>query len=1186
MKNPTLRLRESSAPRFQTLAVMVIFLALIAGSHSPVAGADVDAIDFNRDVRPILANRCLVCHGPDEDTREAELRLDVLESATMNRDGNRAVVPGKPKESHLLLRLVAEDDERMPPAGSGDPLSKNEVNTLRKWIEQGARYSNHWSYDPPVRREPPDVSEMARVRNAIDRYVLRRLADAKLTMAPEADRRTLIRRVTLDLTGIPPTPEQVESFVNDKDSRAYAKLVKRLLASPAFGERWASMWLDLARYADSAGYANDPPRTIWMYRDWVIRAINSNMPFDQFTVEQIAGDMIENASDSQRIATAFHRNTLTNSEGGTSDEEFRNVAVTDRVNTTMQVWMGATIRCAQCHNHKYDPLSQKEFFRIFAFFNNTSDSDRADESPVLKVFSDDQHRQRAELQKKIDDLKLKLTPTSEVLQQRLAEWEKQYRQPEWRTIKPVAATSSAGAKFDIDDSHLIQASGAPADTDTYRLEFDSDGKPITAFRIEVLPTAGDAKSSVKKNTPAVGAGRSSGGNFVLSEVELSAGPGGGKARRGRFVRVELPGKNRLLHMAEVQVFSGGENIAQKGKAKQSSTGFGGPANLAIDGNTNGDYAAKSVTHTATGDKAPWWEVDLGRDADVDGVVVWNRTDNKLQSRLDGFVVSLLDAERNVIWTQVNKKAPQREHKASLDGLARVDFVAASQTFAQAGGGGNPYSAWHASSAIDRDAKGAKWGWAVGGAIDKTNAAAFVLDSPIKFDADGKLVVLLKQNYGESHLLGRFRISVSSSPRPIYLLPNGVSDAINVAADKRTAEQNESLLQFYRSLDKPSKALVDGIAALEKEKAAIKSTTTPVMTELAESKRRTTKIQIRGNFMVTTDVVTEGTPAVFHALPEDAPSNRLTFARWLVDKRNPLTARVVVNRYWEQLFGVGIVATSEEFGSQGDLPSHPELLDFLAIELMDRDWDIKKMLELIVNSSTYRQSSSAAPDLIDRDPENRLLARGPRFRLSAEMVRDQALAIAGLLSKKMYGPSVRPLRPKLGLKAAFGGSTDWETSPGEDRHRRALYTSWRRSLPYPSMATFDAPTRNVCTIRRGRTNTPLQALVTLNDPSYVEAAQGLARRMATHDGDDEERAAFGFQLCTSRLPDETERKKLITLFHRAVEIFDAETEKAKQLATDPLGPLEANLTETGYAKMAAWTTVANVLLNLDEVLVKQ
>jgi hypothetical protein len=1175
-KSPMMRLPHRNAPQCLIRTALGVALGVLT---SPSLAAE---IDFNRDVRPILSNRCLICHGPDEDTREADLRLDKLESAGADRDGNRAVVPGKPKESHLLLRLTAEGDERMPPEENGEPLSKSEAETLRLWIEQGAHYSNHWSYDPPVRRDPPEVANQARVRNAVDQYVLKRLARAQLPMAPEADRHTLIRRLALDLTGIPPTPEQVAQFVEDRDPKAYEKLVTRLLASPAFGERWASMWLDLARYADSAGYANDPPRSIWMYRDWVIKAINNNMPFDQFTIEQLAGDLLENSTPAQQIATAFHRNTLTNSEGGTSDEEFRNVAIIDRVNTTMQVWMGATIRCAQCHNHKYDPLSQKDFFRIYAFFNNTADADRADESPLLRVFSEEQEQQRAKLQEMIDGLKLKLTPPTEVVQQRLADWEKRFKRAKWRSIKPLRVSSSAGADFEIDDEHRVHASGVRADKDTYRLEFAADGQPISALRLEVLPAASDSA----KPLPSGGPGRAEGGNFVLSEIVLSAGPGDGQSRRGRFVRIALPGLNRFLHMAEVQVFSGAENLAAKGKAKQSTTGFDGLASLAIDGNTDGDYEAKSVSHTATGDKSPWWELDLGRDADVDRIDIWNRTDNNLQSRLDGFVVSLLDSDRNIVWTQTNAKAPKREHTASLDGLSGVDFVAASQSYAQATSGGNPYAAWHASSSIDRDAKGAKWGWAVGGETGKANAAAFVLDSPIKFDADGKLVVLLKQNYGEGSLLGRFRLSVSSTPRPIYLLPNAVSDALNVVADNRTSIQNKAMLDFYRSIDKPSKALIDEIAAIEKRKAAIKATTTPVMTELAKGKRRTTKIQIRGNFMVTTDVVNEGTPTAFHAYPKNAPMNRLGFARWLVDKKNPLTARVVVNRYWEQIFGVGLVATSEEFGSQGDLPSHPGLLDFLAVELMDRDWDVKQLLRLIVSSSTYRQSSFASPALIERDPENRLLARGPRFRLSAEMVRDQALSVAGLLSKKMHGPSVRPLRPKLGLKAAFGGSTDWETSPGEDRHRRALYTSWRRSLPYPSMATFDAPTRNVCTIRRGRTNTPLQALVTLNDPAYVEAAQALARRMATHTGTDVERAAYGFRLCTSRSPKAAEVEKLTALFHRAVEIFEAAPERAKQLATEPLGPLEGKQVEIGYARLAAWTTVANVLLNLDEMLVKQ
>ena len=726
-----------------------------------------ELIDFNRDIRPILSNRCFTCHGPDESQRWGGLRLDMRESAIDQADsGERAVVPGVPEHSELIARVTSDDQYlRMPPPDTGPALTQDQVRRLIAWIRQGAVYAGHWSYVKPQRPPLPDpAAVLADVdpaeserwknwpRNEIDHFVLERLARESLLPSPKADRYALIRRVTLDLTGLPPTLEQIEQFVHDDAPDAYERLVDRLLDEPGYGEHWARLWLDLARYADSAGYADDPPRTIWAYRDWVIAALNDNMPFDQFTIEQLAGDLLPEPTEQQLVATAFHRNTMTNNEGGTDDEEFRNTAVVDRVNTTMAVWMGTTIDCAQCHHHKYDPISQEEYFRLFAILNNSEDADRRDESPVLSLTT--------------------------------------------------------------------------------------------------------------------------------------------------------------------------------------------------------------------------------------------------------------------------------EHGA---------------------------------------------------------------------------------------------------------------------------------------------------------------TSVPILRELPEDRRRRTFVQLRGNFLDRGDEVTEGLPSAFHAPPEGEPLNRLTLARWLVDEENPLTARVVANRYWETLFGRGIVVTSEEFGTQGDLPTHPELLDWLATELVRLRWDRKAFLRLLVTSATYRQSSRVTQSLLELDPDNRWLSRGPRFRMSAEMVRDQALFVAGLLSPKMYGPPVNPPQPALGLSAAFGSGIDWKTSAGEDRYRRGLYTMWRRSNPYPSMTAFDAPSREICTIRRDRTNTPLQALVTLNDPVYIEAAQALARRMTTAGSTPAEQAVHGFRLCVARPPNETELQQLTDLYQRARRAFASDAEAAKKMATEPLGPAPE---EVDVIDLAAWTVVANVLMNLDEMLMKR
>ena len=791
--------------------VLTLLSTLTVGLPAPGRAQAADAVpSFTRDIKGILSNRCVRCHGPDPEGRagggDEGLRLDTFEGATADLGGHAAIVPGKPDESEIIARITSTDpDLVMPPPEAGEPLPEKQVDLLKQWIAAGATYEPHWAYVAPKRPPVPAVKRADWPRNEIDRFILARLEAEGLAPQPEADRATLARRLALDLTGLPPTPAEVDAFVADTSADAVEKLVDRLLAHDGYGEHMARQWLDLARYADSAGYAEDQPRTIWGWRDWVVRAFDANMPFDEFTIRQLAGDLLPNATLDDKVATAFHRNTLTNDEGGTIDEEYRTVAVIDRVNTTLSTWMGTTMACAQCHDHKYDPLSQKEYFQLYAILNNTADADRRDESP--------------------------------------------------------------------------------------------------------------------------------------------------------FVRL------------------------------------------------------------------PWKEID-------------------------------------------DKRAPIEKEIAEIE------------------------------------------------------AGIPELKKPASKDR----------------------------PEPPEFQP-----ARKIVADLR------------KRLD---------------ENPAV---TVPVLEELAGEKRRITKIQLRGNWQNLGEEVREGVPDVFHDLDAANGSrvDRMALAKWLVDPANPLTARVVVNRLWERLFGIGIVSTSEEFGSQGDLPSHPELLDWLASELVESGWNMKAIQRLIVTSAAYRQTSRCPPDLVARDPENRLVACGPRVRLSAEVIRDQALAAAGLLSRKKGGPSVKPPQPSLGLSAAFGGSTDWETSTGEDRYRRALYTTWRRSNPYPSMATFDAPSREVCTIRRPRTNTPLQALVTMNDPAYVEASQALAWRMVREGGSTEaDRAARGFRLVLARQPTPAEIDRLVGLHRDAHDDFRAAPDEAKKMATDPLGPVPSDL-QVDTADLAAWTVVANVILNLDE-----
>ncbi len=823
--------------------------AALAGSpaRQPSAGKKPAerTVQYARDIQPILSGNCFGCHGPDVKARKAGLRLDIPELAMKSlKSGARAIVPGDPKNSELVARIYATDSEIMPPKGSHKKLKAAEKKLLKRWIEEGAEYQPHWAFTAPRRPALPVPKTKGWVRNPIDRFVLARLEKEGLQPAPEADRYALARRVSLDLTGLPPTVEAVDMFINDKSPEAYEKYVDRLLASPSYGERWAQLWLDLARYADSNGYADDAPRTIWKYRDWVIDALNRNLPFDQFTVEQLAGDLLPSPSTSQLLATAFHRNTLTNDEGGTDDEEFRTAAVVDRVNTTMQVWMGLTMACAQCHDHKYDPISQEEYFRFYALFNQTEDSDKPDNRPVLATPTPEQEKRKAKLEAEI-----------------------------------------AAARKD------------------------------------------------------------------LATLEL-------------------------------------------------------PAVLEC------------------------WEADLKRD--------------KLPPQL----VKILETDRA----------------------------------------------------------------------------------------------------------------------------------------RRTPAQHAELAKYRRALSPGYNRADQRLKALQKQLAAARPVTTPIMRELPEKQRRKTRIHNRGNFLDQGKEVTPGVPAIFPPLPKDRPADRLALARWLVDPANPLTARVAVNRYWEQLFGVGLVENSEDYGIRGKPPAHPELLDWLATEFVALKWDSKKLLRLIATSATYRQSSRVTPALVERDPDNRLLARGPRFRSAAEVIRDQALFVSGLLSPKMGGPPVRPPRPKLKLNAAFGGATDWETSPGEDKVRRALYTFWRRTTPYPSMVTFDAPGRNVCSVNRPRTNTPLQALVTLNDPVYVEAAQALARRMVREGGPGvSDRARYGFRLCLARPPRPEELRRLTELYERARAKYAASPKEAAQLATQPIGPLPPGMDPV---EVAAWTVVGNVMLNLDEMFAKR
>lgn len=1129
---------------------------------APWARAEL-AVDFSSQIRPILSKNCYNCHGQDEHSRKAELRLDQRDEAVREHKnkGVWAIKPGDPAGSEVVRRIETTDpDDVMPPPKHGHALKAGEVALVRQWIREGAAYSGHWAFTKPVLPPVPQAGQ-GWARNSIDAFISEKWASQGLVASPEADRGTLARRVALDLTGLPPQPDELAAYLRDGASDAYEKYVDQLLASPAFGERWARVWLDLARYADSAGYGSDPLRlNIWPFRDWLISALNRNLPYDQFSREMLAGDLLPNATQEQMVATAFHRNTMTNTEGGTDDEEWRVAAVKDRTHVTMQVWMGLTMNCAQCHSHKFDPITQKEYYQMYALFNQTEDADRGDDAPTLPLPNPVQKEKTAALQGEITRLEASRQAGSPEFDAELRDWEKrQQREMKWTVLQPAAAKSEKGVELKVTEDGVVTA--PKMESDSHTLEVLTDLKRITAVRLEALTDV---------SLPGQGPGHSP-ANFVLSEFRATSQSAAGELPKvARYVRIELPGEKRFLHLAEVQVFSAGQNASPKGLASQSSTDFGGPARFANDGNTDGDYSKKSVSHTK-GEDNPWWEVDLGAELPVERIVVWNRTDGGTEDRTTNFAVTALNAQRQPVFTQKQAAAPRPSASFTVGGPQPVIWHHAAADFEQAAG-------WTAAAAIDGKIE---TGWAIAPQMGQPHVIVFRPSAPLILEGNTKLTFTVAQYYGANHTLAKYRLSVTDDSDPLLPLPTNIRAIL--AGKQRSGAQQDELRAYFRPYSQTLGKINQRIESLQKELAAIKPVNVPVLRELPEKKGRKTQFLNKGNFLDPGDEVQPGLPAAFGQLPKGAPMNRLGVVDWLFSVENPLTGRVAVNRLWAQLFGSGIVPTEEDFGTQGQLPSHRELLDWLALEYRSNGWDTKKLLRLIVQSATYRQASAVTEAQLRHDPSGKWLARYPRRRLDAEQVRDQALALSGLLSRKIGGPSVYPLQPDGLWKAAFNGERSYPTSTGEDRHRRGLYTIWRRTVPYPSMATFDAPSRESCTVRRVPTNTPLQAYVTLNDPVFIEAAQALGRRIVQQGGATAgERLGFAWRLVLGREPTPVQITTLSTLLESELQKFRDQKEAAVKLATDPLGPLPAGLDP---AEAAAWTVIGNVLLNLDGVLMK-
>lgn len=1017
-------------------------LALFFFSDMTYSAAE--ELSYSRDVQPILSDHCFACHGPDENSREADLRLDLRESALSS-----AIVPGDLEASELVYRLHADDEhEVMPPPEFKKPLSESEKAILKRWVEEGAKYETHWAFLAPKKADLP----AGNAENPIDRFLEAKLAENNIKHSARTDNATLLRRLHLDLTGIAPTPEDIHAFHGDVDAA-----ITRLFQSPRYGEHLAREWLDVARYADSSGYQYDKERTMWPWRDWVVQAFSSNMPFDQFTVEQLAGDLLPNATERQRLATGFNRNHPITIEGGVIDEEYRVEYVMDRVNTVGTAWMGLTLGCARCHDHKYDPISQREFYQLFAFFNQVPERGHNGFNPQMAVLPEFRKDAIQKIDQEIEDLQNSFTVDPQDV---IA----------WRTsLKP--GTWQAG--------NVITAIKVP------------DGAP--------------------------------------DRITLTAIPSEEQKISGQFVRVSRTGEAIYLQIAELEVMSSGKNIARAGKASQSTTGHGGLAGYAIDGNRSGVWADKTISHTAKQDN-PWFELDLGDEKSIDGIGLWGRQDC-CPERLDDFKVEVLDKNRDVVLTFEKIEAPDGDAGRILEITGAV-----SQVFAHKDG-------------LDSNIRVAKQG------LQKKKGFQVDIEAGSKIEAESADPLWTQ---------------LAALPSDVIrLLKNPDSDLTEAYRKWAPAAQTHSAK--LSELQKQRRATLDQL-----------SVNVMVMQEMPQ--QRDTFLLDRGLYSEPRDQVQMDVPDVLPAFG-DLPRNRLGLAQWLVQPNNPLTARVIVNRLWQRIFGIGLVKSAEDFGIQGERPTHPELLDWLAVEFMEHDWDYQHLQRLILTSQAYARSSDYRPDLAAVDPENRLLARMSRIRMTAEEIRDNTLHAAGVLRDQVGGPPVYPYQPKglwLEVNNRKGYSRPYPEPTEDDLFRRSLYTFAKRTVPHPSLQTFDSPNREFCTVNRSRTNTPLQALALMHSPEYVEAARHLAGLMLRGADETEDRLRLGFECATSRAPSSQELAVLKESLTDEIARFTSAPAAAETLLAVGISRRDEKLDPIEYAAM---TSVARIILNLDEAIHK-
>lgn len=1043
---------------FRLRKAPIALLLWLAATCLVEASAESEKTGFSRDqiqqVRNILSDKCFSCHGPDEKKRKAKLRLDSKSDAYGARESGTPIVPGNVEDSLVYERLTATDaDVVMPPPKSGKPLTRQEISLIKEWIVAGAPWADHWAFLPPVKSELPKVENPEKLHNPIDFFIQQALEIKGLKPNEQTDRTTLIRRLYLDLLGLPPSPEEVDAFLDDTAPDADRKLVDRLLDSPKYGEKWAQMWLDAARYADSDGYEKDKGRMVWAYRDWVVGALNRDLPYNQFLVEQLAGDLLPEPTSAQKVATGFLRNSMINEEGGIDPEQFRMEAMFDRMDAVGKAMLGLTIQCAQCHNHKFDPLTQDEYYRIFAYLNNSHEASTA-------VYTPEDERKRSDVLRKIRELEDYLRELTPDWASKLAEWENLIRnrpaaKTAWETMKPNLDTSGGQKHYLLEDGSILASGYAPTKHTT---EFTSEvnSQSIAAIKLELLNDP---------NLPLGGPGRSIYGLFGLTEITVMVGPKG------------KPGELKSVKIVK-------------------ATANANPANKLLD---------------------PAFDDKSG------------------QKRVTGPVEYAIDGKNETAWT--TDIGPGRSN-------------------------------------VPRE-------------------AVFVLEKPVEF-ADGAIVtVKLNQSHGgwnsddnQNNNLGRFRLSVTSDQNAeADAIPARVREALAVSPLNRTPNQIETIFSHYRTTIESWK---ETNLTIENTWAEHPQGSSQLVLAERDQPRMTHRLE-RGDFLKPKEAVKPGVPSFLNPLETNATDRpRLQFARWITDNKAPTTARSIVNRVWQSYFGTGLVATPEDLGSQSEAPSHPELLDWLAVDFMENGWSLKHLHRLITNSATYRRDSRPTELQLQRDPYNRYLARGPRIRVDAEVVRDIALAASGLLNSKMGGPSVYPPAPEFLFKppASYGPKV-WREEKGPDRYRRSLYTFRFRSVPYPTLQTFDAPNGDFACVRRSRSNTPMQALVTLNEITFIEAAKALGLKTVTQGGStDKAKATFAFRRCLSRKPTEKELSVLLELHSQTVEELKKDQAKAWKLAvmdSDKKPELPAGCSPE---ELAGWVAVGRVLLNLDETITKE